>query len=87
MRLAVIFSTALILYGCSQDSTQRSPTVPSSPSPPVGTAPQLVDLLGIVIPRLRTLQKGTIAAYLSECGQTVSPDPSGCSRSPEVHLD
>lgn len=45
MRLAV-FSTALILFGCSQDSTQ-SPTVPSVQSPPVQTAPQLVNLRGL----------------------------------------
>jgi hypothetical protein len=46
MRLAGIFSTALILFGCSQESTQQSPTVPS---PPVETAPKSVDLRGIVI--------------------------------------
>ena len=48
MRFAVIFSTALILFGCSQDSTQ-SPTVPSVPSPPVQIALQLVNLRGVVV--------------------------------------
>jgi len=45
MRLTLIFSTALVLFGCSQGSTQQSPTVPS---PPVETAPKSVNLLGLV---------------------------------------
>ena len=62
MRLAVIFSTALILFGCSRDSTQLSPTVPSVPSPPVQIAPQLVNLRGlslileVIVSKVRSLK-------------------------------
>src|SRR5947209_6741768 len=62
MRLAVIFSTALILFGCSQDSTQQSPTVPS---PPVQTAPKPVDLLGIVINPGGSCIEGAIVEVVS----------------------
>ena len=62
MRLAAIFSTALILFGCSPDSTQQSPTVPS---PPVETAPRLVNLLGIVIDPHGDCIEGVIVEVVS----------------------
>jgi hypothetical protein len=66
MRLAVIFSTALILSGCSQDSTQQSPTVPS---PPVETAPQLVNLRGVVVSPGGNCIEGALVEVVS--GQAV----------------
>jgi hypothetical protein len=62
MRLAVIFSTALILCGCSKESTQQSPTVPS---PPVETAPKLVHLMGIVIDPHGDCIEGAIVEVVS----------------------
>ena len=66
MRLAVIFSTALILFGCSQDSTQPSPTVPS---PLVETAPKLVNLRGVVVNPGGNCIEGAIVEVVS--GQAV----------------
>jgi hypothetical protein len=49
-------------FGCSQDNTQRSPTVPS---PPVETAPRLVNLLGIVIDPHGDCVEGVIVEVVS----------------------
>jgi hypothetical protein len=71
VRLAVTFSTALTLFGCSRQSAPQLPTVPG---PTVATAPKPVDLVGLVISSSGNCVEGATVEVVSgqALGQKVS---------------